>query len=119
MSAIPPTQFGGGGAQHSRWERLPMVDAVLIGDRIGDRIGGKERPPGLGGLWRSDHAEVATTPEFEWSLCRSEAPASPRVTVNWLAIIGRLDLKLTPSLFKPEAGVHRSENGESWVAGCP
>ena len=92
-----------------------MVDAVLIGDRIG----GKEQPPGLGGLWRSDHAEAATTPEFEWSLCRNEAPASPSVTVNWPAIVGRLDLKLPPSPFKPEAGMHRSENGKSCVAGCP
>ena len=60
-----------------------MVDAVLIGDRIG----GKARPPGS-----------------EWWLCRSEAPASPRMTVNWLAIIGRLDLKLTPFPVQAQGG---------------
>jgi endonuclease/exonuclease/phosphatase family metal-dependent hydrolase len=39
-----------------------VVDAELIGDRIGD----KTRPPGHGGLWPSDHAALAATLTFDW-----------------------------------------------------
>jgi endonuclease/exonuclease/phosphatase family metal-dependent hydrolase len=39
-----------------------VVDAELIGDRIGD----KTRPPGHGGLWPSDHAAVAARLKFDW-----------------------------------------------------